>query len=82
MAPDQRSTLPPGAADDRAFLVAAWVREDWRPHATAVRYYLDGQRASIPSGAVDWLRELASDPRAHARAATAQRLLARVGGAL
>lgn len=79
MSADARPTAPPTLADDRAFLVAAGLRWDHRPHATAVRYYLDGELPSVPAESVEWLRQFAAEETA--RGATARRLLARVGGA-
>ena len=75
----ERPTTPPTLADDRAFLVAAGIRADYRPHAYALRLHLDGQLTSVPAESVEWLRQFAAEETA--RGATARRLLARVGGA-
>ena len=79
MSADARPTAPPTLADDRAFLVAAGIRADYRPHAYALRLHLDGQLTSVPAESVEWLRQFAAEETQ--RGQTARRLLARVGGA-
>ena len=79
MSADARPTAPPTLADDRAFLVAAGIRADYRGHAAALRAFLDGHRDHVPAESVEWLQQFARESTK--RGQTARRLLARVGGA-